>query len=136
MDMLTREARSRLMSRIGPKDTHPEMVVRRVVHGLGYRYVLHDKRLPGTPDLVLPCRRKVIFVNGCFWHGHSCGRGFEPKSNQSFWSAKIASNRSRDARRVRELRREGWKVLTVWECATVARRRDALRARLIRFLKS
>jgi DNA mismatch endonuclease (patch repair protein) len=136
MDKLTPAARSGLMSRIRSKDTKPEMVVRRLVHRLGYRYVLHDKRLPGSPDLVFPSRRKVIFVHGCFWHGHSCGRGFKPKTNEAFWSKKIVGNKARDAKRLRELRRQGWGVLTVWECGTVPDRLDSLRVRVVRFLES
>jgi DNA mismatch endonuclease Vsr len=84
------------MRRIGAKDTQPEIAVRRMLHAQGYRYVLHDKRLPGKPDLVFPGRCKVVFVHGCFWRGHSCGRGFRPSSNAAFWAAKINGNRARD----------------------------------------
>lgn len=136
MDRLTPEARRRLMSRIRSKDTQPEMVVRRMIHRLGYRYVLHDKRLPGTPDLVFPSKKKVIFVHGCFWHRHACGRGFKPKSNSAFWMEKIDRNRSRDARAVCELRRLGWRVLIVWECSTNPRQLEALCSRVERFLES
>lgn len=78
-----------------------------MLHALGYRYVLHNKRLPGKPDLVFPTRRKVVFVNGCFWHGHTCGRGFRPSSNAAFWAAKIDGNRSRDRREIRATRAQG-----------------------------
>jgi DNA mismatch endonuclease (patch repair protein) len=135
-DRLSSEGRSALMSRIGSKDTKPEMSVRRMLHALGYRYVLHDKRLPGTPDLVFPGRRKVIFVHGCFWHGHDCGRGFRPTRNAAFWAAKIDATKARDSRNIRAIRAQGWRVLTVWECAVQPRRMDALRRRLTTFLES
>ena len=133
-DKLSPEGRSALMSRIGSKNTQPEMVVRRMLHALGYRYVLHDKRLPGKPDLVFPARRKLIFVHGCFWHGHSCGRGFRPASNAEFWAAKIDGNKARDRRNVRALRAQAWRVLTVWECASQPSKIKALQARLESFL--
>lgn len=136
VDKLSPEGRSALMSRIGAKDTQPEMTVRRLLHSLGYRYVLHDKRLPGKPDLVFPGRRKVVFVHGCFWHGHSCGRGFRPSSNAEFWAAKIDGNRSRDRRNVRAIRAQGWRVLTVWECAAQRKNIEALKRRLVAFLES
>lgn len=135
-DKLSPEGRSALMSRIRAKDTQPEMAVRRLLHALGYRYVLHDKRLPGKPDLVFPGRRKVIFVHGCFWHGHSCGRGFRPSSNAAFWAAKIDSNRSRDRRNVRAIRAQGWRVFIVWECAAQPKKMEALRQRLVAFLEA
>lgn len=135
-DKLSPEGRSALMSRIGAKDTYPELAVRRMLHALGYRYVLHDTRLPGKPDLVFPARRKVVFVHGCFWHGHTCGRGFRPSSNADFWSAKIDGNRARDRRNLRAIRSIGWRVLTVWECATQPKKIEALRRRLVAFLES
>ena len=135
-DKLTPQDRSALMSRIRSRDTKPEMAVRRLLHGLGYRYVLHDARLPGKPDLVFPSRRKVVFVHGCFWHGHDCGRGFRPANNAEFWAAKIDGNRARDRRHVRAIRAEGWKVLTVWECAVRSQRMAALERRLVGFLES
>ncbi|WP_429407693.1 very short patch repair endonuclease [Paraburkholderia sp. MM5482-R1] len=136
MDRLTTEQRSRLMARIRGKDTKPEWIVRRLVHGMGYRYVLHDRRLPGTPDLVFPSRQKIIFIHGCFWHGHDCARGFKPKTNTAFWTTKIATNKARDVRQCRELRERGWKVLTVWECTTHPTSLASLKRRLSRFLES
>ena len=135
-DKLSPEGRSALMSRIRSKDTQPELVVRRMLHALGYRYVLHDKRLPGKPDLAFPARRKVVFVHGCFWHGHSCGRGFRPSSNADFWATKIDCNKARDRRNVRAIRAQGWRVLTVWECTAQPRKIEALRRRLVSFLES
>lgn len=133
-DRLSPTQRSALMGRIRAEDTAPELAVRRLLHGQGYRYVLHDARLPGRPDMVFPSRRKVIFVHGCFWHGHDCGRGFVPRTRTDFWTAKIAANQARDQRCMRRLRRLGWGVMTVWECAVASSRRDALQRRLERFL--
>lgn len=109
--------RSRIMRAVKACDTTPEMIVRRLVHSMGYRYRLHRKDLPGKPDLTFQSRRKVIFVHGCFWHGHDCKRGARvPKTNQDYWETKIAKNRERDKRHDGDLRREGWQVLVVWEC--------------------
>lgn len=105
------------MSRIRGRDTGPEMTVRRAAHRLGHRYRLHRRDLPGTPDLVFPRQRKVLFVHGCFWHRHSrCRFAYEPKSNVEFWRLKFASNVQRDERVRQELERVGWRVLTLWEC--------------------
>lgn len=135
-DRLSPEQRSALMSRIRSKDTAPEWAVRQLLHGLGYRYVLHDARLPGKPDLVFPARGKVIFVHGCFWHGHDCGRGFRPARNAGFWAAKIEANEARDKQQLRALRQLGWQVLTVWECAVQPIARNQLQRRLVQFLDS
>lgn len=117
MDHLSESGRSQLMSRIRSRDTKPELVVRSALHRIGYRYSLHVKGLPGTPDLVFPGRGKIIFVSGCFWHGHNCKFGkSRPKSNVEFWTAKIEANMRRDRRVVGMLRRRGWRVMTVWEC--------------------
>lgn len=116
MDRLSKADRSRVMSRVSSRNTAPERTVRSLIHKLGYRFRLHSKGLPGTPDIVFASRRKVIFVNGCFWHGHTCKRGKRPSSNVSFWRAKIAKNVLRD-RRVRSLLTDqGWKTMTVWQC--------------------
>ncbi|AFD28107.1 DNA mismatch endonuclease vsr (plasmid) [Deinococcus gobiensis I-0] len=105
------------MSRIRAKDTKPEMVVRRLLHGAGFRYRLNDRRLPGTPDLVLPKYRAVIFIHGCFWHRHHCPLFHWPKSRQEFWVAKLTRNVERDQEASKQLLEAGWRVLTVWECA-------------------
>ncbi len=116
-DTLTPEQRSKLMSRIRSRDTVPEMMVRRLVHGMGYRYRLHRRDLPGTPDLVFGPRRKVIFVHGCFWHLHEgCPLARRPKSRREFWGPKLEGNRLRDQRNLSELERLGWDVLVIWEC--------------------
>jgi DNA mismatch endonuclease (patch repair protein) len=105
------------MRSVKSTDTKPEMAVRRFVYHLGYRYRLHQKSLPGKPDLVFPRLRKIIFVHGCFWHGHTCARGSRiPKSNRDYWVAKIARNRERDRLSQKLLRTQGWEVYIAWEC--------------------
>ena len=119
MDTLDRQQRSARMALIRAKDTKPELLVRRLVHGLGYRYRLHRRDLPGTPDLVFPSRRSVIRIHGCFWHRHRhkwCALARLPKSRLGFWGPKLEGNAARDARNARALRRLGWRVMTIWEC--------------------
>lgn len=119
MDSLSRDKRSERMSRVRGKDTGPELTVRRLVHALGYRFRLHRRDLPGTPDLVFAGRRKVILVHGCFWHRHpdpGCKLARMPKSRQEFWTPKLEGNQARDARNEAALRTLGWDVMTVWEC--------------------
>ncbi|WP_352852578.1 very short patch repair endonuclease [Mesorhizobium sp. M0895] len=116
-DPLTSEQRRLNMSRIRARDTGPEMVIRRGLHALGLRYRLHDRRLPGTPDLVFPGARAIVFVNGCFWHGHECSLGVTPRSNAAFWSEKIARTQARDREAFHKLESEGWRLAVVWECA-------------------
>lgn len=121
LDTLTVRERSERMSRVRSKDTTPELRVRRLVHGLGYRYRLHAKDLPGRPDLVFRRRRKVIFVHGCFWHRHEgCPRNRIPKSpeRREFWREKLDGNAQRDRRNEASLLRLGWKFLVIWECET------------------
>ena len=121
------------MARVKGKDTRPEMKVRRLAHAMGYRFRLHRKDLPGSPDLVFPGRKKVIFVHGCFWHGHDCARGSrQPKQNADYWRGKIARNVERDAEARSALQAEGWTVLVLWECEL--KEVDALAARLTAFL--
>lgn len=111
------EKRSDVMRQVRAKDTTPELAVRSCAHRLGYRFRLHRKGLPGSPDLVFPRLRKVIFVHGCFWHGHTCTRGGRvPRSNREYWVAKIRRNRERDAQVQAQLVAGGWDVLTIWEC--------------------
>jgi DNA mismatch endonuclease (patch repair protein) len=133
MDSVSRARRSEIMGRIKSKDTKPEMLVRRFLHGLGYRYALHKRDLPGAPDLVFPSRRKVILVHGCFWHQHKgCVDGRVPKSRKGYWGPKLLRNVQRDRRNISKLRRCGWRVMTVWECDISDS--DRLVARLVRFL--
>lgn len=110
-------ARAALMRSVRREHTVPELAVRKGLHALGYRFRLHDPKLPGKPDIVLPKYRTVVFVHGCFWHGHHCDHGRQPsKTNTAFWVQKIHSNKQRDVRKQKDLRRAGWNVLTVWEC--------------------
>ncbi|WP_262296844.1 very short patch repair endonuclease [Microvirga sesbaniae] len=119
MDILTPEKRSAHMSRIRSKNTRPEIAVRALAHSLGYRFRLHRRDLPGTPDLVFPSRRKVIFVHGCFWHGHEgCRCGRLPKTRTEFWQKKIEGNRHRDEQAIRTLSDAGWSSLVIWGCQT------------------
>lgn len=105
-----------MMARVRQKNTAPELRLRAELHRLGLRYRLHSKSLPGTPDLAFRRHAAVVFIHGCFWHGHTCRAGRLPSTNVAYWSAKIVGNRKRDARKEAELRREGWKVFVVWEC--------------------
>lgn len=132
-DFLTSAERSARMARVGSKNTNPELLVRRLVHGLGYRFRLHRRDLPGRPDLAFPSRRKVIFVNGCFWHGHpGCKRATLPHTRREFWQAKIESNAGRDNRNQAALVGQGWSVLILWECEL--RNRTAIETRVEAFL--
>ena len=136
-DPLTHEQRHKCMSRIRAKDTKPEMMVRRYLHSRGFRYRLNVRRLPGTPDIVLRKYRTVIFIHGCFWHGHKgCRYATKPKTNIEFWEAKIARNRHRDEVTTAHLEALGWTVITVWECelrknAGMNEKLDALAAEIV-----
>lgn len=132
-DVLTPQQRSRNMAAIRGKNTKPEIIVRRLLHGLGYRYRLHRKDLPGRPDLAFPSRRTAVFVHGCFWHSHTCKYGsVQPATNASFWSDKRAANVARDARQQAALEKAGWSIFVVWECET--KNPEPLEAALVRFL--
>ena len=131
-DNRNQKSRSALMARIGGKNTAPEMIVRRRLHGLGYRYRLHPADLPGRPDLVFRRRNKAIFVHGCFWHAHDCAMGRPPKSRLHYWLPKLEGNRRRDAAQAAELRAMGWTILIVWQCQT--KKLDELTADLVDFL--
>lgn len=134
MDRLTKEKRSWNMSRIRGKDTKPEVVVRSLLHRMGYRFRLHVKRLPGCPDIVLPKYRKVIFVHGCFWHRHpGCKYAYMPKSRQDFWTKKFQKTVERHEIVTRELEGQGWKTLVVWECETA--NTDKIHRKLIGFIE-
>jgi DNA mismatch endonuclease (patch repair protein) len=131
-DPLTPAERSERMSRIRSTDTKPEMIVRRLVHGMGYRYRLHAKDLPGHPDLVFRRRKKIILVNGCFWHQHGCRQYRQPLTKSSFWEPKLARNKARDHQVQRELTQLGWRVLVIWECQL--KKEEALRTLISEFL--
>jgi DNA mismatch endonuclease (patch repair protein) len=132
MDRLTPDARRRLMQAVKPEHTTPELAVRSLLHRMGCRFRLHRRDLPGTPDIVLPGRGCVVFVNGCFWHGHRCRWGRLPKTRIEYWSAKMKANRERDRRKRAELRAAGWQVATVWQCEL--RQPERLEARLRKLL--
>lgn len=117
MDNRTKEQRSNCMKNIRSKNTTPELIVRKFLYNRGYRYRLHYKKLPGKPDIVLRKFNTVIFINGCFWHGHkNCSEAKKPKSNSEFWKTKIVSNQQRDMKNIESLSKLGWRVLTIWEC--------------------
>jgi DNA mismatch endonuclease (patch repair protein) len=133
MDTLSPQERSERMGRVKGKDTKPELVVRRLVHRLGFRYRLHSSALPGKPDLVFGRRKCLIFVHGCFWHRHQgCPLCRTPKSRLDFWEPKLEENRKRDSRNQRRLRRDGWRLMVIWECQLADENR--LRRRILEFL--
>lgn len=135
MDVFSKEQRSRNMSRVGGKNSKPELAVRSVLHQLGYRFRLHRADLPGKPDITLPKHRKIIFVHGCFWHGHQdCSRSKRPTTNESFWRDKLDKNIARDRANIRVLQQAGWNVLIVWGCETKDTR--MLRSKLLSFLQT
>lgn len=134
MDRLSKQRRSEIMGRVRAQNTKPELAVRSLVHRLGYRYRIHSKKLPGRPDLVFAGRKKIIFVHGCFWHGHeSCPKGKLPKSNLDYWIPKVGGNKDRDLEHRRRLESDGWDVLVVWQCEL--KDEEALRKRFIEFLE-
>ena len=131
-DTHTKEQRSRNMARVKNKNTAPEILVRSLLHRMGYRFRLHRRDLPGSPDIVLPRHKKVIFVHGCFWHGHDCPRGKRPSTNREFWDAKLDRNIERDRAARKGLTELGWQYLVVWQCQT--KNEDDLRTQLQDFL--
>lgn len=117
MDVFTKEKRSQIMSKIKGKDTKPEIVVRSLLHQMGYRFRLHRRDLPGNPDIVLPKHKKVIFVHGCFWHGHKdCPRAKRPSTNKKFWNEKLSRSIKRDTFNQKKLKEMGWLTLIIWQC--------------------
>ena len=136
MDNISKEERSRVMAAVKQKDTKPEMKVRSFLHKHGLRYRLHDNKLPGKPDLVFPRFRTVLFIHGCFWHGHTnCKYAVTPKSNTDFWQSKISGNVERDQRNHQKLEQEDWKVLVIWECELVSNNRDLTLSGLLKRIK-
>ncbi|WP_020180254.1 very short patch repair endonuclease [Methylopila sp. M107] len=127
-DVVDAATRSRIMASIRGKDTRPEFLIRRGLHALGFRYRLHARNLPGRPDLVFARRRAVVFVNGCFWHGHHCHLFRLPGTRREFWAQKIARNAERDGEAAQRLREQAWRVMSVWECAIRGRTAIGLEA--------
>jgi DNA mismatch endonuclease (patch repair protein) len=121
MDTVDRLTRSKIMASVGQKDTGAELLLRRALHNAGLRYRLHDRSLPGSPDLVFPRFRAAVFVHGCYWHSHGCYRSTVPKSRREFWTQKFSANRDRDERNIRRLMAGGWRVIVVWECALLGK---------------
>jgi DNA mismatch endonuclease (patch repair protein) len=134
-DTVSKAERSRIMAAVKSENTGPELAVRRLVHSMGFRYRLHVRSLPGTPDIVFPRLGKIINVSGCFWHMHNCGRCRIPSSRRQYWVAKLRRNAARDREVARLLRQAGWAVLTVWECQVHPARLARLRRRIERFLR-
>ena len=138
-DIVDPTTRSRIMASIKGKNTAPEMTVRKGLHALGFRYRLHERKLPGRPDIILPKWQATIFVHGCFWHGHDCPMFRLPQSRQDFWAAKIKRNQERDKEVEIALSHAGWRILKIWECALKGNRRigkDATISRAVEWLKS
>jgi len=135
MDVLTPEQRRRCMASISGKNTKPELIVRKLLFSLGYRYRLHYSNLPGKPDLVFPGKRKVIFVHGCFWHRHDCSKGKSlPSNNSEFWRKKLSDNVIRDSKNINDLKKLGWGILVVWACEIKSL--ESLARKLIEYLQS
>jgi DNA mismatch endonuclease (patch repair protein) len=134
-DVFSADKRSRIMSRIRGYDTEPELKIRSLIHRMGYRFRVHQDKLPGNPDIVLNKYKKVIFIHGCFWHGHKgCIRSKRPTSNISFWQNKLDKNIARDKRVRRELRNLGWRYLVIWQCEV--KKGDKLQKKIENFLKN
>lgn len=133
-DVVDPATRSRMMSGIRSKNTKPEMLIRKALHAQGFRFRLHVKDLPGKPDLVFPKYKAVVFVHGCFWHGHDCQYFKTPKTRTDFWVAKIEANKNRDQHNIQRLQRAGWRVLVVWECSTKQKDRASLSSGIVEWL--
>lgn len=140
MDIFTKEKRSEIMAKVSSKDTKPEIIVRKFLFARGFRFRKNVKELPGKPDIVLRKYKTIIFINGCFWHGHTCKRARLPKNNHSFWEEKIAKNQTRDIENIRILEEMGWHVITVWQCEllNVSKRENKLEeiANILHYFKN
>ena len=135
VDKFSKQKRSEIMSRIKSKNTKPEMTVRKIIYSLGYRYRLHRKDLPGKPDLAFISKKKVIFINGCFWHGHSgCKKSALPDTNYDFWNDKITNNVNRDTLNYKRLGDMGWKYLVIWQCEIKKDNIENIKSNIIHFL--
>lgn len=135
-DIYSEQQRSDLMKKIGSKNTKPEIIIRKIVHSAGYRFRLHRKDLPGTPDLVFPKFKKVIFINGCFWHGHQgCKKSSLPTTKKELWEEKIKKNIERDSKNIADLKKRGWETLIIWECEIKKKNYNMLTINISNFLK-
>jgi DNA mismatch endonuclease (patch repair protein) len=135
VDVVNKRTRSRMMSGIKGANTKPEILVRRALHARGFRFRIHDRRLPGTPDIVLPKWRVAIQVHGCFWHRHhGCPKATTPANNFGFWQEKFAANAARDAKAARSVLQQGWRLLVIWECATARNTQDTLLEAVLAFV--
>ncbi|MFH1799118.1 MAG: very short patch repair endonuclease [Candidatus Omnitrophota bacterium] len=136
-DIFSPSKRTEIMKKIRTKDTGCELTVRKMIYAMGYRYRLHKKSLPGNPDIVFNRRKKVIFVNGCLWHGcKKCSRSKLPESNEKFWKDKIQGNFVRDKRNYKELKKLGWNYFCVWQCEIKKKNEDKLKSRIDKYLRS
>lgn len=134
-DIFEKEKRSKIMSHISGKNTKPEIFIRKIAHSLGYRFRLHKKELPGKPDIVFPKYKKVIFVNGCFWHGHkNCNRSKLPTTHKKFWQEKIEGNKKKDKSNYIRLKKLGWDYLVIWQCSIIKRNTKKLETKISKFL--
>ncbi len=134
-DIFSKQKRSQIMSKISGKNTKPEITIRKIAHSLGYRFRLHKKDLPGKPDIVFPRYKKVIFVNGCFWHGHkNCTRSKLPTTNKKFWKEKIEGNKKKDICNYRNLKKLDWDYLIIWQCEIKVGNRNKLENKIQKFL--
>ena len=134
MDSITKLQRSKNMTAIKSKNTKPELVIRKLLHSKGYRYKIHDKKLPGKPDIVMPKLKVVINVHGCYWHYHGCSRSNIPKTQTEYWLDKLESNKRRDFQNKRKLKKLGWRVIDVWECTLKKRNLEKTFNRLERLI--
>ena len=136
MDTFSKKKRSEIMSRIRSKNSNCELILRKYLFSIGYRYRIHSKKLPGQPDLVFSSRKKVIFIHGCFWHQHEdCNRAIMPKSNKDYWYPKLENNKERGAANIRLLKEQGWSVLSVWECELIIKSRlETTKRKVVQFL--
>ena len=134
-DTFDKQKRSEIMSLVGSKNTRPEIIVRKFLHGNGIRYRLHDKKLKGSPDLKLTRYNTLVFINGCFWHAHNCEFYSMPKTNKKFWYDKVSKNSIRDKKNRRELKKLGWKVIDVWQCELKPNRRNRTLEKLLKRIK-
>ena len=126
MDVVDKKTRSRMMSGIRGKNTQPELIIRKALFSQGFRYKLHDKNLPGKPDLVFPKYHSLVFIHGCFWHGHNCHLFKWPSTRPEFWKKKINTNKKVDKRNYKKLKKEGWHIMTIWECAVKGKKRKPI----------